>query len=74
MISWAVHGVVELPSVTSPVVVGRCGGVIHDRPLAGADPLPGRFVLPGLVDAHAHPAVAAGPGLVAAGRARLVRG
>ena len=30
-------------------------------PLAGAELLPGRFVLPGLVDAHAHPAMAAGP-------------
>jgi imidazolonepropionase-like amidohydrolase len=28
-----------------------------DEPVAGAQVLPGRFVLPGLVDAHAHPAV-----------------
>jgi hypothetical protein len=35
-------------------------------PWSGADPLPGRYVLSRLVDAHAHPAVAAGaPGPVA---------
>ena len=31
------------------------------RPVPGAEPLPGRYVAPGLVDAHAHPAVAPGP-------------
>ena len=30
------------------------GGVLHDRPVDGAERLPGRFVLPGLVDAHCH--------------------
>jgi imidazolonepropionase-like amidohydrolase len=35
-------------------------GSIHDRPVAGADLLPGGFILPGLVDAHAHPAVGSG--------------
>ena len=29
-------------------------------PVPGAEPLPGRYVAPGLVDAHAHPAVAPG--------------
>ena len=33
------------------------GGLLSDRPVADADRLPGRFVLPGLVDAHAHPAI-----------------
>jgi hypothetical protein len=52
-------------------------GSIHDRPVAGAELLPGGFILPGLVDAHAHPAVGSGPaGLVAldegAARAALI--
>jgi hypothetical protein len=52
-------------------------GSIHDQPVAGADHLPCRFFLPGLVDAHAHPAVGAGPaGLVpldkSAARANLI--
>jgi hypothetical protein len=37
---------------------------------SGAGPLPGRYVLSGLVDAHAHPAVGAGP----AGYVRLGKG
>ena len=36
-------------------------GAVHDRPIADAELLPGGFILPGLVDAHAHPAVAFGP-------------
>ena len=52
-------------------------GSIHDRPIADAALLPGGFILPGLVDAHAHPAVGSGPaGLVAldegAARANLI--
>ena len=44
-------------------------GSVHDRPIADAELLPGGFVLPGLVDAHAHPAVGSGPaGLVALGK------
>jgi len=77
MNAWAVHGI-ELPfgdEIKSWWV--DAAGAIHDRPLAGAEPLPGRFVLPGLADAHAHPAVGAGPaGLVALGesaaRANLI--
>jgi imidazolonepropionase-like amidohydrolase len=68
MNAWAVDGV-ELPfgdEIRSWWV--DASGAIHDRPLAGAEPLPGRFVLAGLADAHAHPAVGAGPaGLVALG-------
>ncbi len=30
------------------------GGVLVAEPVDGAEPLPGRYVLPGLVDAHAH--------------------
>jgi predicted amidohydrolase YtcJ len=33
---------------------------VQDQPIADAEPLPGRFVLPGLADAHAHPAVTIG--------------
>ena len=61
MRAWAVHGV-ELPFGSEPRSwwVNAVGSV-QDRPIADAEPLPGRFVLPGLADAHAHPAVAAGP-------------
>jgi imidazolonepropionase-like amidohydrolase len=37
-------------------------GCLAAGPVPGAEPLPGRYVAPGLVDAHAHPAL--GPGLV----------
>jgi len=61
MTTWAVRGV-ELP-------FGRecrswwidAAGAAQDEPTEDAEPLPGSFVLPGLVDAHAHPALAAGP-------------
>lgn len=58
MRAWSVHGV-ELPHGNEPGTwwIDTTGGV-HHRPLAGADPLPGAFILPGLADAHAHPAVA----------------
>jgi imidazolonepropionase-like amidohydrolase len=77
MNAWAVHGV-ELPfgdQIRSWWV--DASGTKHDRPLPGAESLPGRFVLPGLADAHAHPAVGVGPaGLVAlsesAARANLI--
>ena len=66
MNAWAVRGV-ELPFGNEPRSWWiDASGAAHDQPLAGADPLPGRYVLSGLVDAHAHPAVAAGAaGLVA---------
>jgi hypothetical protein len=77
MNAWAVRGV-ELPfgdQAGSWWVDAT--GAIRDRPVAGAESLPGRFVLPGLADAHAHPAVGDGPaGLVAldasAARANLL--
>jgi hypothetical protein len=48
----------RLPSIVLPegdeeqlwVAAGR----VTSKPIDGADPLPGRFTLPGLVDAHAH--------------------
>jgi hypothetical protein len=36
-------------------------GMVHDEPIGDAEVLPGRYVLPGLVHAHAHPAVTGGP-------------
>src|SRR6266536_1421507 len=66
MKAWALHGV-ELPFGDEPVSwwIDASGGV-HDRPIADADPLPGTFILPGLADAHAHPAVGSGSaGMVA---------
>jgi imidazolonepropionase-like amidohydrolase len=60
MSAWAVRGV-ELPFGNEPRSWWiDASGAAHDQPLAGADLLPGRYVLSGLVDAHAHPAVAAG--------------
>jgi imidazolonepropionase-like amidohydrolase len=77
MTAWAVRGV-ELPYGDEPASwwIDSSGAVTH-TPIAGADRLPGDFVLPGLVDAHAHPAVGVGTvGLVAldarATRANLV--
>jgi len=65
MRAWAVHGV-ELPFGDEPTSWWIDGsGEVHDRPVAGADLLPGGYFLPALVDAHAHPAVGSGPaGLV----------
>jgi imidazolonepropionase-like amidohydrolase len=77
MRAWAVHGV-ELPfEDESRSWWIDAAGSVHDRPIADAEPLPGRFVLPGLADAHAHPAVGGGPpGFVAldagAARANLI--
>jgi imidazolonepropionase-like amidohydrolase len=34
---------------------------VQDRPIPAAEALPGRYLLPGLADAHAHPAVGHGP-------------
>ena len=65
MKAWAVHGV-QLPFGDEPVSWWiDSSGAVHDRPVAHASLLPGRFVLPGLADAHSHPAIGSGPsGLV----------
>jgi imidazolonepropionase-like amidohydrolase len=61
MDAWAVHGV-ELPFGDEPRSWWiDADGRIQDQPIPAAEQLPGRFVLPGLADAHAHPALAAGP-------------
>jgi imidazolonepropionase-like amidohydrolase len=58
--AWAVHGI-DLPFGDSPRAwwVDEMGS-IQDEPIAGAEALPGRYILPGLVDAHAHPAIGGG--------------
>jgi imidazolonepropionase-like amidohydrolase len=69
MTTWAVRGV-ELPfGHDSRSWWIDAAGAGHDEPLPDAEPLPGDFILPGLVDSHAHPALAAGTsGPVALGR------
>jgi len=58
--SWSVSAV-PLPDGDRPVDVWvDAAGFLADEPLADAERLPGRYVVPGLVDAHAHPAVAGG--------------
>ena len=59
---WSVRAV-PLPDGDRPADLWvDATGCLAAGPVPGADPLPGRYVAPGLVDAHAHPAV--GPGLV----------
>jgi imidazolonepropionase-like amidohydrolase len=54
---WAVRAV-QLPDGDQPVDMWvDDGGCLAFDPIPGADLLPGRYVVPGLVDAHAHPAV-----------------
>jgi imidazolonepropionase-like amidohydrolase len=61
MTAWAVRGI-ELPfGSESRSWWIDAAGAAHDDPVGDAEPLPGGFILPGLVDAHAHPAVTAGP-------------
>jgi imidazolonepropionase-like amidohydrolase len=61
MTAWAVSGF-ELPfgSESRSWWIDATGAA-HDDPLEDAEPLPGSFILPGLVDAHAHPALGLGP-------------
>jgi imidazolonepropionase-like amidohydrolase len=59
--AWTVHGV-ELPfgdEARSWWIDAERS--IHDRPIADAEPLPGRYFLAGLADAHAHPALGQSP-------------
>jgi imidazolonepropionase-like amidohydrolase len=64
--AWAVQGVALPFGDEAAAWWIDAAGAVHDRPLADAELLPGRFILSGLVDAHAHPAVGSGPaGLVA---------
>ncbi len=67
---WTVHAV-PLPDGDRPADLWIDGaGCLVTEPVNGAEPLPGRYVAPGLVDAHAHPAV--GPGPVALGDAETL--
>jgi imidazolonepropionase-like amidohydrolase len=60
--SWSVHAV-PLPDGDRPVDLWvDAAGCLVSEPVPAADRLPGRYVVPGLVDAHAHPAVAGAAG------------
>jgi imidazolonepropionase-like amidohydrolase len=55
--AWAVHAV-RLPDGDQPVDLWvDAAGCLVTEPVPGAERLPGRYVVPGLVDAHAHPSV-----------------
>src|SRR6516165_11324812 len=55
--SWAVQAV-QLPDGDRLVDLWvDAAGCLVAEPVPGAERLPGRYVVPGLVDAHAHPAV-----------------
>jgi Amidohydrolase family len=58
--AWAFDGI-ELPFGSAPRQwwISESGSV-HDRPVPDAEILPGRYLLAGLADAHAHPAVGLG--------------
>ncbi len=61
MTTWAVRGV-ELPFGQEPRSWWiDAAGTAHDEVIGDAEPLPGSYILPGLADAHAHPALTAGP-------------
>jgi imidazolonepropionase-like amidohydrolase len=54
-VTWSVHAI-QLPDGDEPVDLWvDQAGCLSAEPVAGAESLPGRFVAPGLVDAHAHP-------------------
>ena len=58
---WSVRAV-PLPDGDRPADLWvDATGCLAAGPVPGADPLPGRYVAPGLVDAHAHPALGPGP-------------
>jgi len=55
--SWSVHAL-PLPDGEGPVDLWvDAGGRLVSEPVPAAERLPGRYVVPGLVDAHAHPAI-----------------
>jgi len=59
MTAWRVRAV-RLPDADAVDAGITGGGRWTSRPTAGAEALPGRFILPGLVDAHCHLSVADG--------------
>jgi imidazolonepropionase-like amidohydrolase len=59
MTSWVLRGT-ELPFGDEGEWFIDAAGRARSQPVAGAEHVPGRFVLRGLVDAHAHPAIAQG--------------
>src|SRR5215471_2566882 len=64
--SWTVRAV-QLPDGDRPVELWvDAAGCLVTEPVPGAERLPGRYVAPGLLDAHAHPAVGSEAGMPAA--------
>ncbi len=59
MTAWRVQGT-QLPDGTDLAAGVTADGAWTTRPPDDAEPLPGRYVLPGLVDAHSHLSVAPG--------------
>ena len=58
---WSVRAV-PLPDGDRPADLWiDAAGCVSAGPVPDAEPLPGRYVAPGLVDAHAHPALGPGP-------------
>ena len=58
---WSVRAV-PLPDGDRPADLWiDAAGCVSAGPVPDAEPLPGRYVAPGLVDAHAHPCVGPGP-------------
>ena len=58
---WSVRAV-PLPDGDRPADLWiDATGCVSAGPVPDAEPLPGRYVAPGLVDAHAHPCVGPGP-------------
>ena len=58
---WSVRAV-PLPDGDRPADLWiDATGCVSAAPVPDAEPLPGRYVAPGLVDAHAHPCVGPGP-------------
>lgn len=73
--AWSVSGV-RVPGGDGPAELWiDDSGRLAESPLRGAEQLPGRYVMSGLVDAHAHPFVRStdvGPGLATPEQAREV--
>ena len=61
--SWTVRAV-QLPDGDRPVDLWvDAAGCLVREPVPGTERLPGRYVVPGLVDAHAHPAIGSEAGM-----------
>jgi|SRR5271165_2156791 len=59
--SWSVRAVPSPDGDRLADLWVDAAGCLVTAPVADAERLPGRYVAPGLVDAHSHPAVGSGP-------------